>query len=138
MKLNKPLARALLIIDGHPTRLQLDLWKDLNTFNVDVLIIPSHTSNYLQPLDLCANGYFKACLEKSKSFRKNEIKEKINEFLQEITNCAHKALSPDSIIKGFRLAYLCNEQHDIGLLEENMNKFIQTIEKKSSEDVCSY
>jgi hypothetical protein len=122
-KLNQSDARALLLLDGHPTRLQYHIWKDLQLFNTDVIIIPSHTSDLLQPLDLCVNGYFKQLLEKNRSFKKNEIKEKINDFLEEISNSIHKALAPDAIRKGFRLSYVCNQENDINLLEKK-NEFV--------------
>jgi hypothetical protein len=51
--------RALLIIDGHSTRLQKELWDAAKESSVDVLCIPAHTSNSTQPLDQTVNAQFK-------------------------------------------------------------------------------
>jgi hypothetical protein len=51
--------RALLIMDGHSSRLNRELWEQFSAAEVDVIILPSHTSEYLQPLDLGVNGVFK-------------------------------------------------------------------------------
>jgi hypothetical protein len=42
--IDKPDQRALLILDGHSSRLQLNLWKKFSEAMVDVLVLPSHTS----------------------------------------------------------------------------------------------
>jgi len=42
---------ALLILDGHSSRHNPDLWEECSRRNVHVLSLPSHTSHVLQPLD---------------------------------------------------------------------------------------
>jgi hypothetical protein len=51
--------RALLLLDGHSTRLQKGIWEQMKENNVDVLCIPAHTSNFTQPLDQTVNAQFK-------------------------------------------------------------------------------
>jgi hypothetical protein len=53
---------ALLLLDGHSTRLQRDIWEIFHASNVDVCILPAHTSHVLQPLDCGVNAKFKALL----------------------------------------------------------------------------
>jgi hypothetical protein len=38
--LKKENQRALLILDGHSTRNQFEIWKELQKRNIDVLILP--------------------------------------------------------------------------------------------------
>jgi hypothetical protein len=44
---------ALIIMDGHPTRRLKSLWEIASENNIDVHIIPAHTSHLIQPLDRC-------------------------------------------------------------------------------------
>lgn len=125
-KLGKPLEPALLILDGHSTRLQYELWDELSEANVDVLVIPSHTSNMLQPLDLCVNARFKQCLLNNKSFpNKTEMKNKLIPFIRSVTDNIHEALSPEAIRKGFYEAHILNKENDFEKLKVSINEFIE-------------
>lgn len=42
----------LLIVDGHPSRRNFLANYIFSSFNIDVLILPGHTSHILQPFDL--------------------------------------------------------------------------------------
>jgi hypothetical protein len=62
---------ALLIIDGHSSRINRQLWELCALLNIDVILIPAHTSHILQPLDLTVNGVFKTNLEGAHPFHTN-------------------------------------------------------------------
>ncbi|KAA6374769.1 MAG: hypothetical protein EZS28_029705 [Streblomastix strix] len=56
--------RSLLIIDGHGSRIQPELWRIAYSQGIDVLTIPSHSSTVVQPLDCGTNATFKQKLAK--------------------------------------------------------------------------
>jgi hypothetical protein len=72
--IDKPDQRALLILDGHSSRLQLNLWKKFFEVMVYVLVLPSHTSQITQPLDRTVNYHFKCLLQSIKGLpaKKND------------------------------------------------------------------
>jgi hypothetical protein len=43
--------RALLFLDGHATRRIPEIWRKAYEYKIDTIILPSHTSHLLQPLD---------------------------------------------------------------------------------------
>ena len=51
--------RHLLILDGHKAHLTLDVLTKARRNQIDMLIIPSHTSHGLQPLDVACFKPFK-------------------------------------------------------------------------------
>lgn len=61
-RIGKPNARALFILDGHGSRADAEFRRLMSENNVDILIIPAHSSTILQPLDLCVNGMLKRLL----------------------------------------------------------------------------
>jgi hypothetical protein len=134
-KLQNQQARALLILDGHPTRDQFQLWKELNEDNIDVLVIPAHTSNILQPLDRVVNGNFKISLQQMRSFKKKEISKNLNQFLREVSTCIYTALNPAAVRKGFHLARACNENNDLLELENEINKYVIEFPEKCPDDL---
>ncbi|KAK2941956.1 hypothetical protein BLNAU_23138 [Blattamonas nauphoetae] len=52
----RPSRRALLILDGHSSRNNLSLMSWLYENEIDVILLRSHTSAYLQPLDRCVTN----------------------------------------------------------------------------------
>ena len=70
--LNKPDARVLLLLDGHSTRSSETAKTALSAANVDVIIIPSHTSHVLQPLDRGVNRSFKHHLMNYVTYKRDE------------------------------------------------------------------
>lgn len=94
--------RALLLLDGHSTRLQREIWVELNKKNIDVLCIPAHTSNFTQSLDLCVNGQFKRLLGNVRGFpKKNEMEKKLKIFVGQVCDSIYDALKPKIVRKGF-------------------------------------
>ena len=50
----------LLIVDGHPSRLCYQAIRVLQTFNIQLVVLPEHTSHILQPLDVAIFSPMKA------------------------------------------------------------------------------
>ena len=61
--LNSPRRQALLILDGHGSRDNPTALELLMSHNIDVVVIPAHTSHVTQPLDCGVNRAFKARLQ---------------------------------------------------------------------------
>ena len=59
VKLQQPYATALLVLDGHSSRLNANAMLRLACARVIVLCLPSHTTHVLQPLDSGVNKWFK-------------------------------------------------------------------------------
>ncbi|KAK2942152.1 hypothetical protein BLNAU_22931 [Blattamonas nauphoetae] len=93
--------RALIILDGHNSRSQPELMAWLAARNVDVIVLPSHTSEFLQPLDQVVNKEWKRAL-KAVSLPKNKRDQtQLNTFMNQIDIAVTKALQADYIRKGF-------------------------------------
>ncbi|KAH7826927.1 uncharacterized protein MONOS_2615 [Monocercomonoides exilis] len=93
---------ALIILDGHASRHNINLWKMFSSANVDVVVLPSHTSHILQPLDLGPNAELKKQLKRIKNeptIRKMQTQ--FLPFVESITECAYMALAPMTIKHGF-------------------------------------
>ncbi|EAX68197.1 DDE superfamily endonuclease containing protein [Trichomonas vaginalis G3] len=54
----------LLIVDGHPSRLSFLAVRLLSAFNIELLVLPGHTSHILQPLDVGIFSPLKAQFKK--------------------------------------------------------------------------
>ena len=61
---NCPTQRAVLIVDGHSSRYDDETFQMLRDENIDLLIIPAHSSHLTQPLDLGLNKHLKAFFNK--------------------------------------------------------------------------
>jgi hypothetical protein len=95
--------RGLLLLDGHSSRVNLELMKELSRKEIDVVVFPSHTSSLTQPLDRSVNGRWKHEIRtRSITFpkRKNHATELLP-FVRLLEHCAHFALAPETIRKGF-------------------------------------
>ena len=71
----------MLIVDGHKSRYDPETLEALRAANIDFIILPAHTSHFLQPLRL--NGLIK-------QFFCDEFKEKVPEILQNTLPAAKK------------------------------------------------
>jgi hypothetical protein len=100
-----PSKMALIIVDGHSSRLNRELWTECSSKNIDVLLLPAHTSHILQPLDLGVNGEFKRELEGAPPFpKKTKLLAELEGFLTTLRQAIHVALAPHTIIHGFHEA----------------------------------
>jgi hypothetical protein len=98
--------RALVILDGHSTRNNYELARLLASLDIDVLVIPSHSSHVLQPLDRCVNGQFKIAIKRKKitfPSKKNE-QTSFLPFVETLEDCMEEALLRPNVRKGFELA----------------------------------
>ena len=67
--LDHPNNRGVLIVDGHSSRINPDLWKKFKAADIDVVILPAHTSHITQALDLCVFSLFKRWLRPLPEYR---------------------------------------------------------------------
>jgi hypothetical protein len=89
------------LIDGHATRLQKEIWEKMKEYEVDVLCIPSHTSNITQSLDLCVNAQFKRLLHSVGAFpKKTEMQKKLKDFVSSVCDKMYACLEPHFVRKG--------------------------------------
>jgi hypothetical protein len=95
--------RALILVDGHSSRFQPDLWEICGGLNIDLLLFLSHSSHEMQPLDKHVNAQFKKEVQKDKDeFFLKPDSSNIREFLQAIRDGAYLAQYPRSVRASFR------------------------------------
>ena len=73
LKLNLDSEPILLIVDGHSSRLSLPFIRCCKQNNIIVLVLPSHTSSFTQPLDLGPNGILKSVFSRQTATRINNL-----------------------------------------------------------------
>ena len=155
-------ARALLVVDGHRSRIQLVAAEYAKQHNVDLLIFPSHTTHLLQPLDVACFKPFKdryrqeiklhystgkGFLNKLESFSLDCLSASFPQFpfarfryhIAKLTAPAWDAVKLDTIVNGFRKAgvYPLNREEVLGRLPANSTtkkKTITTSQKATPED----
>ena len=54
-----PTRRAILILDGHTSRNQIEIMREFKQHYIDVVILPSHLTHLLQPFDVVIGRPFK-------------------------------------------------------------------------------
>jgi hypothetical protein len=117
-----PTTPALLFMDGASSHANIPLASLCHDNNLDVVILPAHTSHLIQPLDSSVNSIFKTDLGKQQiSFpKRSELETKLKPFLQQIEDSAEKALLRPNIIESFKAAEMvlvpCTDR--ISTLEE--------------------
>jgi hypothetical protein len=105
----------------------LEIWKELQKKNINVLFLPSHSSNFTQPLDLSVNACFKTNLSKIKNYpNKTKCKVELNQFIRDIRGCIYLALNPECIKKGFHRALITAEDGKSEELQDQIQKLIQS------------
>jgi hypothetical protein len=58
--------RHLFILDGHGSHFTLEAIEQVQKFGLDMIILPSHTSNAIQPLDVACFKPFKTAFKKER------------------------------------------------------------------------
>ncbi|KAK2942968.1 hypothetical protein BLNAU_6750 [Blattamonas nauphoetae] len=103
-KIKKPLSRALLIFDGHSSRNQPTLWKQLADLGIDSICLPSNCSSIMQPCDLYVNSAFKRNLQKLPPLpSKTKQNSELIPWLLKVESAALTALdNSEQIIASFR------------------------------------
>jgi hypothetical protein len=99
--------RALIILDGHSSRLNRRLWELFREEQIDVLILPAHTSEYLQPLDMGVNGVFKGEIKHLRFPRAKAPLQTFKEFVQDIEDAIDKACTFQSVRHSWENANVC-------------------------------
>jgi hypothetical protein len=108
--------RILLLMDGHSSRMNRELWERFHRERIDVIVIPAHTSHILQPLDLGVNGEFKRALEQVPAYpQRSELKEKLPQFFLALNTAIYTSLNPDTIRHGFSEACILGKGKKIAL-----------------------
>ncbi|KAJ3441459.1 protein derived from transposon [Anaeramoeba flamelloides] len=90
--------KVLLVLDGHSSRLDLDSLESLAKANIQVAVIPAHSSHITQPLDRTTFSVFKNHL------RKSTMETKLEKNLETILDCLQKSLTIKTIKSGFSRA----------------------------------
>lgn len=57
--LESEIPHARLFLDGHASRRNINLWEEAKKLNIDVHILPAHTTHLIQPLDRGVFGTMK-------------------------------------------------------------------------------
>jgi hypothetical protein len=106
-KRRKPGEPVLLLLDGHSSRINLPLWRRCQNEGIDVVILPSHTSLYIQPLDLGSNAAFKRELARQLlGTSPTSVAEARAQLYAALLQALHAAMSPATITSAFRRAGL--------------------------------
>ncbi|KAK2949365.1 hypothetical protein BLNAU_15661 [Blattamonas nauphoetae] len=111
----RPRRRALLNLDGHSSRNNLSLMSWLYENEIDVILLPSHTSGYLQPLDHVPN-------KKSKTDNAG-----MDRFLNRRFDAAQEAMHPTSIRARF---------HKAGLIVTSPTKMLKNLRDEDMENAA--
>ena len=98
-KIGRPKARALLISDGHNSREDVDTIRLLMNNNIDLLILPAHSSHILQPLDKTCFSVFKSKICTEDLFEDGDTKQDKREKLIKKAVDAWEAASIRSTIE---------------------------------------
>lgn len=94
----------LLVVDGHNSHVTLQVACKVAAHELDILMMPSHTSHHLQPLDLLVFRPFKCAFRKYRDawmLRHKNIGATKEELCQWISLALKKALTTQNILKGF-------------------------------------
>lgn len=89
--------RILLIVDGHPSRYSFTACLILYLFNIDLVLLPPHTSHLLQAFDVSVAAPLKT------NFKEELILERFDSFFQNGIDIAKQTANQlrDSLIKAF-------------------------------------
>jgi hypothetical protein len=94
---------ALLILDGHSSRLCRGLWEDCALKNIDVAIFPSHTSHIMQPLDRGVNARFKFQLGIVRALPKKRcLGREMHDWLEQVEDAIEIACSRKGVRNSFQ------------------------------------
>jgi hypothetical protein len=104
---------VLLILDGHISRANLTALMIFCLFNVDVLILPGHTTHVLQPLDVAVNSPLKTEFKNQLTQRTSAILEQLQErqatkadtlrcqMVSAFLNAFHAVTTPGTLCNAF-------------------------------------
>jgi hypothetical protein len=94
---------TLCFSDGHTSRISIRLWKKLLENNIQLYIIPSHTSHLLQILDLLPNAVVKENILKIKNIPKQNCSSvEMVEFIRNVEEAVSLSLNKSVIRKAIK------------------------------------
>ena len=152
-KYSKISKHAVLVVDGHKSRYDAEALRLLGEADIDLVVMPAHTSHFLQPLDLRLNGIVKqffgveyteelsdtlvATIPQSKRKRKGTAEPDEEDIahaeyerlhvLNAIRNAVPRALTPDNIESAWRTSHLCPFVQDPPYSKEKEESFRREI-----------
>jgi hypothetical protein len=113
----------LLLVDGHASRINPNLWQTFKDNDIEVLTFVSHASHVLQPLDLCVFGAFKSRLRGGMTGLKVlTLSQKRAAVMTRAFDSLYHALSPVTIKMGFEKAGIWPLDRDIPLGHSAVNR----------------
>lgn len=112
-------APTLLIMDGHDSRRNSNLMKQLQDQKIDVITLPEHSTHLLQPLDIGFFSSFKRQLEKLKFHLKGlKTAERRKRLLQNTKQALYIAAYPDQLENSWKKSGLHPLNQEIVLQNE--------------------
>ncbi|KAJ5071432.1 hypothetical protein M0811_10275 [Anaeramoeba ignava] len=90
--------KTLLILDGHNSRVSSEVIKDFMKNQIELFVLPAHSSHFLQPLDLSVFGTFKKYLR-----RRGKLSSNILSFL-DVYDAFQSSATIKKIYSGFNKA----------------------------------
>lgn len=99
--------KSLVLIDGHSSRLNLNLWVELARHSIIAVCLPAHISHKFTALDLTANRPLKTDFSHLPKFpSKTMLTADFPHWIRAVFNLTYRALSPETVSEGFELAYI--------------------------------
>jgi uncharacterized protein YnzC (UPF0291/DUF896 family) len=90
---------VLIVVDGHTSRLNYDLFNLCMFHNIDMICLPSHTSHILQPLDAQVNSAFKNMMSRYRSYEELQNQSEMRSaFLKALKVSVSFALQHQTIV----------------------------------------
>jgi hypothetical protein len=119
--------RGLLLLDGHTSRINGELWQTFKDNDIDVMTFVSHASHILQPLDLCVFAAFKSKLRGGMSALKSlSLGQKRGAVMKRAFDSLYHALSPVNIQNGFSRAGIWPLNREEPLSHSGINRHPDT------------
>jgi hypothetical protein len=97
--------RHLLVLDGHNSHVTVEVVQKAKATGLDLVILPSHTSHALQPLDVSVYKLFKTAFRLIRDrniLRKPRQRVTKEELAGWVAQVLKKAMQPQNITSGFR------------------------------------
>lgn len=114
--------RGLLLVDGHASRINPEIWQLFQDNDIDVMTFVSHASHVLQPLDLCVFSSFKSSLRRGMTALKSmTLSAKRDAVMRRALGALYQALSPVNVKVGFKKGGIWPINRDVALSHPAIN-----------------
>lgn len=138
----------LLILDGYPSHINFLSAYLLYVFNIDLLLIPAHTSHILSPFDISLASPIKTFFSQELTkfeyteeiFKNRQFSAHLRSFvIQSFLNSAHKACIPLNIKSGFHRAGIIPYNPQSPLFSEySMENEHHLFQNKANNDLPTF